>query len=80
MKTNITKWDESMAVRCLARSQNNFARAASLMYGLNTHKASKKKASPEKVSPEKDVSVNIVKGEWDDFEYALSSTLKKKHK
>lgn len=90
MKTNITKWDEGMGVRCLARFQDNFVPAASVMRGVNTYKALKKIATPEKTSPEKtspektspeiDISVNIAKGEWDDFGYALSSTLKKKHK
>ena len=74
MKTNIIKWDESMAVRCLARVKNDQAKAAYIPQGVKSQKALQTKASPEKP-----LSVNIAKGEWDDFQYALSSTLKKKH-
>lgn len=74
MKTNIIKWDDSMAVRCLARCQNNHARTTYLLRGADGNKAVKTKAPPEK-----DVSINIVAGEWDDFQYALNSMLKKKH-
>lgn len=73
MKTNIIKWDDSMAVRCLARCQNNFAQKY-LPLGANSKKPVQKKASTDK-----DYSINIAKGEWDDFQYAVNSALKKKH-
>ncbi len=73
MKTNIIKWDDSMAVRCLARCQDKFAKKY-LPYGMNIKKPVQKKASAEK-----DYSVDIAKGEWDDFQYAVSNALKKKN-
>ena len=75
MKTSIIKWDESMAMRCLARCKDYYTHAKYLPRSVNRHKAAKVKATPKKV-----ISVDIPKGEWDDFQHALSSTLKKKHK
>jgi len=73
MKMNIIKWDDSMAVRCLARSQDCLTKK-NLPLQVNSKKAEKKKAAPEK-----DYSINIAKGEWDDFQYAVNNVLKKKH-
>ena len=73
MKTNIVKWNDSMAVRCLARCQNNFTKTYHPL-GVSSKKSVKQKASPEK-----DYSINITKGEWDDFQVAVSNALKKKH-
>lgn len=95
MQTIITKWDESMAVRCLARSQDDYAQTAYQPRRVGKYKTSHAKATPVKAtqeiaaqeiaaqdmtSPEKTLSINIVAGEWDDFQYALSNTLKKNHK
>lgn len=73
MKTNIIKWDDSMAVRCLARFHDSLEKKF-LPYGMSIKKPLQKKASPEK-----DYSISIPKGEWDDFQYAVSDALKKKY-
>lgn len=72
MKTNIIKWDNNMALRCLAKYQDKLAKKYLL------HGAGSKKPAQEKASPEKECTVDIVKGEWDDFQYAVNTALKKK--
>lgn len=75
MKTTMTKWDESMAVRCLARCQDNNAQTNYPARGVKSYKTVQVKASPEKAA-----SVKMIAGEWDDFESALSNVLKKKRR
>ena len=75
MKTNIIKWDKSMAVRCLAKCNNFYVNAAFLPLKMHSHKAAAAKASPICA-----ISVNIPVGEWDGFEYAINSAVKKNHK
>jgi hypothetical protein len=76
METQKIKWDSSMAVRCLAKLQNE-KRVKKIL----TEKPEVKKTEvPVKTGKEKELTVNIPKGEWDDFQHALSATIKKKHK
>ena len=69
------KWDESMAERCLARYQGGYPPIT-----YYPKKVKSQKAAQVKTAPEKDFSIDIVAGEWDNFQYALSKELKKKHK
>ena len=85
MKTNIIQWDESMVVRCLARCSDDYTQTAYLPRGVNSYKVGQVKTTPEKAplvkaTPEEALSFDITAGEWDDFQYALNSMLKKKHK
>lgn len=90
MKTTIIKWNKSMAERCLLRCLGNYTKKANLSKRAKCHKAvetaaasaaaAPAAAAPAKASPESKVFISIVKGEWDDFEYALNSVLKKINK
>lgn len=76
MRTAIIKWDRSMAARCLERCSDFYCHTAYTPLKLKSRKPAAEKALPvEAPVPE----INIAVDEWDGFQRALSSVLKKKH-
>ena len=72
MEMNRIKWDQSMAVRCLERFGKD-GPVAAYPFRRPDSKPTVKKKSPL----EKAYFTDIVKGEWDDFYYALNKALKR---
>jgi len=77
METQRIKWDKSMAVRCLARVRDT----SSDLKGNTSQYTGK--ISDNQVKPccnDEEFSINIAKGEWDDFQRSISTVYRKRHK
>ena len=79
-KANLSKRAKCHKAVETAAASAAAASAAAAPAAAAPAKAAPAKAAPAKASPESKVFISIVKGEWDDFEYALNSVLKKINK
>lgn len=77
METQRIKWDEGMAVRCLARIREEDSDTGGNTVS-NTRNISD--VPPKPCCNDNDFSINIAKGEWDDFQRSISTVVRKRHR